>query len=301
MRWPSGEAALKVKNMKRAFLLGNPSGRYVQRLLENAPAGISAAVLQYEELQALLAPLTLNGIQFGQGLYAEDVILVRSMGRGNLENIVFRMDCLTAMEACGTRVINPAKSLEWAIDKFASLFRLQQAGLPVPPTHVAQTLPQAMEGFANLGGDVVVKPIFGSEGRGLIRVADGDHAARVFKSLADLQQVIYQQKFLGAMCRDVRILHVGPEKWAMERTGPDWRKNVARGGIGGLYRPTSHEWELAQKAMTALGLEIGGVDLLTDEEGKTYLLEVNGVPGWSGIERACSVNIAERIWAYALS
>lgn len=285
--------------VRRAFILGNNFGYYVQALLQHVPAGFQAEVIGFSDLQSTLAT---DGETFSirtesgfKSLTSEDVILVRSMGRGSLESIVFRMDCLSAVEQMGCKILNPPKSLEWAIDKYASLSQLVRAGLPILSTHVSQTTDQALIGFQNLGGDVVIKPIFGGEGRGLMRVADEDHAERVFRSMETLDSVIYQQRFLPN-ARDIRVLIVGDRHWAVQRVGSDWRKNTSRGAKPALVDLRPQWLDLAMRGTSTLGLSIAGVDLLVDSDNQPYILEINGVPGWRGIEAIHSVCIASEIW-----
>ena len=57
-----------------------------------------------------------------------------------------------------------------------------------------------------LGGDVVVKPLFGAEGRGIVRVSDPDLAFRTFRTLERIQSVLYLQQFIEHKGFDVRIL-----------------------------------------------------------------------------------------------
>ena len=99
-----------------------------------------------------------------------DVVLVRTMPPGSLEQVVFRMDVLHRLQAAGKRVLNPPLALETCIDKYLASARLEAAGLRVPATIVCQDAETALEGFATLGGDAVVKPLFGSEGSGMVRV-----------------------------------------------------------------------------------------------------------------------------------
>ena len=47
------------------------------------------------------------------------------------------------------------------------------------------------------------------------------------------------------------------------------------------------EEDLCVRACAALGTDYAGVDLLGE-----CVLEVNGIPGWSGVERACGVDVA---------
>jgi glutathione synthase/RimK-type ligase-like ATP-grasp enzyme len=46
------------------------------------------------------------------------------------------------------------------------------------------------------------------------------------------------------------------------------------------------------QAATALGADYAGVDLLRADDGRDYVLEVNGIPGWRGVEEATGVDVA---------
>src|SRR5229473_1659667 len=112
-----------------------------------------------------------------------DGVLVRTMPPGSLEQVVFRMDLLHRLQARGVRVLNPPAAVETCVDKYLATARLEAAGLPVPATVVCQHADAALEAFAALGGDVIVKPLFGSEGRGMIRLTDLDLAWRTLRTL----------------------------------------------------------------------------------------------------------------------
>ena len=111
-------------------------------------------------------------------LLAMDGVLVRMMPPGSLEQVVFRMDALHRIAAAGIPVLNPPRAVEAAVDKYLTLSMLDRAGIPVPPTWAGESATEALEAFAALGGDVVVKPLFGSEGRGLMRISDPELAWR---------------------------------------------------------------------------------------------------------------------------
>src|SRR5439155_23608266 len=141
------------------------------------------------------------------------------------------MNALARLEAAGTLVVNPPKAIECAVDKYLALAKLAAAGLRIPRTAVCQTPEDALGAFAELGGDVVVKPLFGSEGRGIARLVDEALALRAFKLLAELRAVIYLQEFVPHEGFDYRVLLIGGERaLAMRRRNAlDWRTNVARG------------------------------------------------------------------------
>jgi RimK family alpha-L-glutamate ligase len=291
---------------RQAIILGDPHGRYVTRLMNSAPPGIDPVVAEFSSLESILGgsnPVEPEKISVGgTTLQSGDLVLVRSMSRGTLESIVFRMDALAALERQGVLVYNPARSLELAIDKYVTLSRLAGAGFSVPATHVSETWATALEAFVRLGGDVVVKPVFGSEGRGLIRVCDIDHANRVFRSLEALGSVIYQQAFIRHGGRDYRVLLINDRSWIIERQrDDDWRTNVTLGASCRKAVLPPKMLELAFDVARHLGLYHAGIDLVRDERtGEYFVLEANGVPGWEGVAQAYGQNIETEIWHDAI-
>lgn len=222
-----------------------------------------------------------------------DAILVRTMPPGSLEQVVFRMDALAQLEATGTSVINPSKAVEVAVDKYLAQARLQAAGLEMPRAMASQTVDEAMTGFELLGGDVVVKPLFGGEGRGLMRISDPDLALRAFKTLEQIGAVIFQQEFIKHEGFDIRVLVIGDRLLAMRRRNEaDWRTNVARGAVAELLESNEEIAQTARSATAAVGALIAGVDILPARDGRLFTLEVNAVPGWRAMSRALSLDVA---------
>jgi ribosomal protein S6--L-glutamate ligase len=225
-----------------------------------------------------------------------DGLLIRSMPPGSLEQVVFRMDALAQLEAAGVRVVNPPKAIEVAVDKYLATARLQAAGMLVPPSIVCQTANQALAGFETLGGDVVVKPLFGGEGRGLTRVTDRAVARRVFMALEQIGAVLYVQKFIPHDGVDWRLLVVGDDVLGMKRINPDdWRTNISLGGRAAPLEVTAELAQLARRAANAVGASVAGVDLLPARDGRLYALEVNAVPGWRALAEVTDVDVASRV------
>ena len=228
-----------------------------------------------------------------------DAVLVRTMPPGSLEQVVFRMDALGQLEAQGKLVVNPPRSLEVAIDKYLALARLRSAGIAVPRTIVCQTWEQAMDAYVSLGGDVVVKPLFGSEGRGLMRVNDEAMAWRTFKNLQQLQAVIYLQEFIDHTGHDIRALVIGEDVYGVKRVNDhDWRTNVSQGARTEVLSLTDEVRETARRAAAVVNTPLAGVDILPSRAGVPYVIEVNAVPGWKAAARTLDVDIAARILEY---
>jgi RimK family alpha-L-glutamate ligase len=226
-------------------------------------------------------------------LDAFDAVLVRTMAPGTLEQVVFRMDVLGRIQQQGIPVVNPPRALEAAVDKYLASAKLHAAGLPTPPTFVCQTFEDAMEGFERLGGDVVVKPLFGSEGRGILRVEDPALALRVFKTLSQLGSVLYLQKFIPHDGFDIRLLLIGSHAFSIRRCNPsDWRTNISLGATAEAVTVEPEIVAMARQAAAAIGASIAGVDILPGRDGRLYLLEVNAVPGWQATARTLGIDAA---------
>ncbi len=231
-----------------------------------------------------------------------DAVLVRTMPPGTLEQVVMRMDVLGRLEAAGKIVVNPARAVEAAVDKYLASAKLAEAQLRTPRTIVCQTVDDAMRAFETLGGDIVLKPLFGAEGRGIARLNDEAMAQRAFSLLAPLGAVLYLQEFIPHDGYDVRVLVVGKRMWAMRRRNPlDWRTNVSRGATPEPWELTSQLADLARRAADAIGATVAGVDLLPVADGEPYTIEVNAVPGWQALARTLKVDVARRVLEYVAS
>ena len=230
-------------------------------------------------------------------LHSLDVIFVRTMPPGSLEQVVYRMDALERLATAGTKIVNSPKSVECAVDKYLTTARLHDAGLPVPETIVCEHEEDAMEAFVELGSDVVVKPLFGAEGRGIVRVSDVDLAHRTFRTLMRLNAVLYLQRFIDHEGFDVRVLVMnGTSLGAIRRRSlNDFRTNVSRNATPEKHEATAQEIDFAVKASAITGTFIAGVDLLYDRAGRCHVIEVNAVPGWQAFAKTTGVDVAARL------
>jgi len=98
--------------------------------------------------------------------------------------------------------------------------------------------------------------------------------------------------------RDYRLFVVGGRVLAaIERQAAegDWRSNVARGAAAVPFDAPAGWQQLAIRAAAAIEADYAGVDLLQGPDGTVYVLEVNGIPGWEGLQRATGVDVAGAI------
>ena len=283
----------------RIAILANSGSWYAEDLSRAIRgAGHESIVLDFRTLYADVGATSIfdacehNGVT--HRLCGIDAVIVRTMPAGSLEQVVFRMDVLARIAEQGVVVVNEPRAIECAVDKYLTTAKLAAAGLPIPRTVCCETVTQAMTAFDSLHQDVVLKPLFGAEGRGIVRLTDTDTAFRVFKSIHMTGAVIYLQQFVQHEGFDTRVLVLGGEVVAsMRRTNElDFRTNVSQQGRAERYAPNESEIQLATSAACAIGTHIAGVDILCDQAGRRFVLEVNAVPGWKALRRVTDVDVA---------
>ncbi|HEY5418719.1 MAG TPA: RimK family alpha-L-glutamate ligase [Gemmatimonadaceae bacterium] len=292
----SGEPAPNV----HIPILSARTGWHTDELLRALAArGHTGTVVPYESLVARIAPRTTTGSLSAdsQQMLSAPAVLARIIPNGSLEQIIYRVDALHWLEERGVRVMNSPRAIERCVDKFYTSALLHEAGLDTPETVVCERIDDAMAAVREMG-DVIVKPLFGSMGHGMVRVSDPETAFRVFRALELARTVFYLQRVVEHAGCDVRAFVVGNRVIAaIERRARDggWRTNISLGGEARAIDLPSAWSELALTAARAVGADYAGVDLLPASDGTIHVLEVNGIPGWSGAQKATSVDIAGAI------
>jgi len=221
---------------------------------------------------------------------------VRAIPDGSFQQITFRLDILHALEEEGVLVYNSARAIERTVDKGMTSFLLARAGIPSPPTWVCEREEEALrivENETRQGRQLVLKPLFGNCGRGLVLL---DRAAAL-PALEEVNGVYYLQRFIRgneAGGRDWRILVIAHQAIAaMERISAHWITNRARGGkcLPAVLTPEIRE--LAEAACRCTGAAYAGVDIIRDPEGDYLVLEVNSVPAWRGLQSVVEKDITQ--------
>jgi RimK family alpha-L-glutamate ligase len=278
----------------RVGILGQRGGWHTEALLTAlAGRGIAAECFRISQLTArVTARPRLTSVE--TPLDEFDIVFVRAIPGGSLEQIIFRVDALHRLESAGVRVVNSASTIERGVDKYYTAALLDDAGLPTPRTIVTERWEEALAAFQELGGDVVVKPLFGSEGRGMVRASDVDTYYRVLRALELGRYVYCVQEFVPHGSADIRAFVVGGRVVAaMLRRGNGWKTNAAQGAKGEPYDMDESLVSLSVRAAALLGAEHAGVDILPCESGGYTVVEVNTIPGWRALRAATGVDAGE--------
>ncbi|MDY8108101.1 RimK family alpha-L-glutamate ligase [Fulvimarina sp. 2208YS6-2-32] len=229
---------------------------------------------------------------FGETL--PDAICVRTMDGGSFEAVTRRLGILHGLEALGVPVSNSARSIELCVDKAATSFQLRSAGLPSPRSICVERRDDALAAIAAADRPMVLKPLFGSQGKGL----------KLLRTPEDLPPdeaieggVFYLQEFagkaVGTRWTDFRVLvSDGRAVAGMRREAANWITNIKQGAIALPMEPDGEMERIAVAAAKAVGADFCGVDLLRDGDGAIQLIEVNSMPAWTGLSKVTPIDIA---------
>lgn len=246
--------------------------------------------------------VNLEGSRFWLGdqeITDTDICFLRSFGPGSCEQLTRRISMVEHFEVAGIRVVNPCYPFRRARDKYATQYMLQAAGLPVANTYTTENLEMGFKHTQEIG-TTIFKPILGSMGKGIIKLDEPDLAYNVYKTLCRIGQPLILQQYLENPGRDIRVFVIGGKvigtAYKYRKPG-NWKTNVAQGGTM-INEPVSDEIkELGIKAVKVMELDYSGVDIIETPNGPV-ILEVNGSPGWQGLNEASGLEIAEKIVKY---
>ncbi|MCB1888919.1 MAG: RimK family alpha-L-glutamate ligase [Rhodocyclaceae bacterium] len=231
-------------------------------------------------------------------------VIVRGIAGGTLEQITKRLGILHALREMGVPVYNDARAIERSVDKAMTSFLLARAGVATPQAWAVESEVEARRILmreASAGRSLVLKPMFGSQGKGIVRVGLVDGEVVPLPDLKAYGQLAYLQRFVPQPQQggfDWRVLVVGGRAVAaMQRVSDHWIRNIARGARSVAAPLTPGLAALAEAASDALGMDYAGVDLLPDAAapGGAVVMEVNGVAAWRGLQRVTPVDIAAAI------
>ncbi len=230
-----------------------------------------------------------------------DALIVRPVGRGSIEELVFRMDVLYRLQRLGLYIVNPPEAIEHCVDKYDVLALLEEGNLPVPRTVTTENVDEALKAFIELDRDVVIKPLFGSRGLGSTRIRDEEIAFSVFRAIRFYHGMIYLQEFLPHGSSDIRAFVIdGLVVAAMRRVAKGWKTNYSQGSRPESVKLAKNLDDMAIKSAECVGCKIAGVDILETRRGP-YVVEVNSQPGWKGLQSVTRISVADRIVEFVLS
>ncbi len=221
---------------------------------------------------------------------------IRGIAAGTLQQVITRLNILHILRMQGVYVYNDAKAIERTVDKGMTSFLLKQHGIPTPATWVCESRQQAhniIHTQLQHQTALVIKPLFGSQGQGVRLIERHDSYPLPRDLFVDGVYYLQQKIETGEHNYDYRVFVVNNQAVAtMQRSGEGWLHNVARGAQC-TWIEDAQIALLAEKAAKVLNIDYCGVDIIRDADGKLWVLEVNSIPAWRGLQSVCAANIAQ--------
>lgn len=234
----------------------------------------------------------------GYGRDLPDAALVRGIAGGSFEQVTKRLGVLHALRELGVPVYNDARAIERSVDKSMTSLLLRAAGVATPPTWAMESAAQAQRLVTResaAGRALVLKPLFGSQGKGLQRVGRVDGLHVPLPALKAYGGLAYLQRYVASPGFDWRVLVVGGRAIAaMRRCSAHWIHNVKQGAKVEPAPLTPELAARAEAAAAALQMDYAGIDLIPAPDG-AQVLEVNGVAAWQGLQRVTPFSIARAL------
>ncbi|NBS17251.1 MAG: RimK family alpha-L-glutamate ligase [Gammaproteobacteria bacterium] len=285
--------------MARIAVITDDPGWHGKRLKEALKReGHEAVFLSLTECTLIIEdrqlPIRMKGFEDG----LPEGVFVRGIPGGSLEQVTFYLDVLHGLERLGITVYNGARAIERTVDKAMTSFMLHQAAIPTPAVWVTRDEAQALaiaEREIKAGHGVVQKPLFGSQGIGLRRYQQLDELS----AFSDDQGIFYLQRYVdsGETTHDFRVFVIGGKAVAaMRRSGVSWLNNVHQGALcEAVHLDDIRLSRLAEEAVAVLEMAYAGVDIIRDRHGRYFILEVNSIPAWKGLQTVTPIAVAERL------
>lgn len=263
-----------------------------------------------EEEKLLFAAFERLGVPY-RPVYAPDLTL--ELGASGAPGVALQrctsqwraISLAHTLKAAGAVVINDPQVITTCGDKLATSAALVRHRVPTPRTVVALSRDSALAAAQQLGYPVVTKPLVGSWGRMVTRVADPEALEAVIEHREVLggpeHKVHYLQEHVEKPGRDIRAFVVGSRViCAIYRTSDHWLTNTARGAVASNCDLTPELTATCLSAAEAVGGGILAIDLVESERG-LLVIEVNHTMEFRNSITTTGVDIPAAVVQYAAS
>lgn len=270
-------------------------------LEESEKSNIDFSLVYADEIDLLVSRDDRKSIRYQNNIVSlPDVLLARTgSATGN-----YNLSVLRQFERLNVLTLPNSDSIIASKDKMYANQILAQAGLPIPKTLLTRFPVESALVERQIGFPCVLKVVTGSHGAGV-------YLCETPKQFEDLSELISSLDFRNSMIvqeyikhsegKDLRVIVIGGKVMGAmlrESTDGSFKANISRGGVGKPYEVDDEMEMLSIQVAKTLNLDIAGVDLLFHPDGYR-ICEANSSPGFRGFEEALSINIPEKIFAYA--
>jgi len=213
----------------------------------------------------------------------------------------------SSLEFLDIPVLNKFEVANICGNKMFMTLQLKKNNIPTPKTYFSFSSESAAENLEKVGFPLVIKPVIGSWGRGVMPLKDKDTMEAVFeiRDITDSphDRIYYLQELIKRPPRDIRVITVGDEPIAAmyRKSSGGFKTNVALGAEPELCEITKEMEDLAVKSSKAMGGGILGIDMMEDDERGLIVHEVNNTVEFKGLAKVAQRNIPKEMIEFALN
>ena len=238
----------------------------------------------------------------GEPLNVTDVF-VRHIPGGSLEEIITYLNILKTFQLKNINVMNTAENIEMTVDKSLTSLKLKDAGILTPNTWIIHGKNECKKAINKLLAkhSLIYKPLFGSQGDNIIKIT----SPLDFDTITNTSNIYYLQEFLETEpSHDYRVLII-QNKYkkifhTMMRYGDNFLNNISKGA---KCVPVKIDHEIINTAIAAsniIDIPFCGVDIIK-HNNKNYVVELNSIPAWKGMQSITDASISDQITEIFLS
>ena len=212
-----------------------------------------------------------------------------------------------SLEFMDVPVLNKFQVANQCGNKMFMTLLLKKYNVPTPKTYFSFSSESASENIEKVGYPLVIKPIIGSWGRGVMQLKDKDTADALFeiRDITDSphDRIFYLQELIKRPPRDIRVITIGDEPIAAmyRKSSGGFKTNIALGEDPELCEITKEIEDIYTKASKAMGSGILGIDIMEDEKRGLVVHEVNNTVEFKGLSRVSRRNIPKEMIEFALN
>jgi [lysine-biosynthesis-protein LysW]--L-2-aminoadipate ligase len=212
-----------------------------------------------------------------------------------------------SLEFMDVPVLNKFQVANQCGNKMFMTLLLKKNNVPTPKTYFSFSSESALENIEKVGYPLVIKPVIGSWGRGVMQIKDKDTADALFeiRDITDSphDRIFYLQELINRPPRDIRVITIGDKPIAAmyRKSSGGFKTNIALGADPELCEITKEIEDISAKASKAMGGGILGIDIMEDEKRGLVVHEVNNTVEFKGLARVSRRNIPKEMVEFALN
>lgn len=275
-------------------------GYEVGRVLEEAQkAGILARHVAYRQMWFDLSKNESKVYVGKEEISAENTygVWFRVAGTKTGKYPIGRAVLIRNLREKGVFCVNHGSYTNWErMGKIAQHGVFTINSIPVVPTRIFYTRKQA-ESY-DFKYPVICKHDRGFQGRSVKKLDNRDQLLKQLYKIEEIKLGMWVWQDYLPLKWDIRVIVIGGKVLgAMRRSaqGEEFRSNFSLGGAVEKWELSDEDKNIAQKVAEVCQLDYCGVDIMKDEMGNSYVLEVNRQCQFQGFEKSTGINVGKAV------